>query len=270
MNRVLPIDAHPPSALERLVEHAWFKRPIIALIVLSTVLLGFETLRGLPVSTAEWLFRINRIILGVFVVELALRIAAHRRAFFRDPWSLFDLTIVAAALVLPGNTAQVLRALRILRALRLVSAVPSLRRVVDGLLGAVPGIASITVLLVLLLYVAAVMATLLFRDVSPEHFGHLGVSLFTLFQIMTLEGWPDIARNVMASEPWAWVFFAGYILVATYMVLNLVIGVVVSSIQSRMDAEQPASASETKLAHDVAELRREIAALHAEISRRRD
>ena len=258
-----------PSSLLRLVEHDWFKRAIVVLIVVNAVLLGMETARELPASVLEALFRINRTILGVFVVELVLRIAAHRLAFFRDPWSLFDFVIVAAALISPSGPLQVLRALRILRALRLVSTVPSLRRVVDGLLGAVPGIASVMILLILVLYVTAVMATLLFRDIAPEHFGHLGISLFSLFQIMTLEGWAEIAKEVMAQQRWAWLFFVGYILVATFLVLNLVIGVVVSSIQSRIESETSGSAVvDPELKQEVASLRHEIEKLRESLDRR--
>ena len=257
------------SSLERFVEHETFKRAIILLIVISAIFLGMETIRELPASVLDTLFVINRMILGVFVVELVLRIAAHRLSFFRDPWSLFDFVIVGAALLAPSGPLQVLRALRILRALRLVSAVPSLRRVVDGLLGAVPGIASVLVLLILVLYIAAVMSTLLFRDITPEHFDHLGTSLFSLFQIMTLEGWAEIATDVMAQQSWAWIFFVGYILVATFLVLNLVIGVVVSSIQSRIESEASEDATvDPALKEEVAALRREINKLRESLDRR--
>lgn len=270
MNEAATARADPALPLRRLVESDWFKRTIVALIVLSAVLLGLETVRDLPENVSDDLFLINQAILAVFVFEILARIGAWRLAFFRDPWSWFDLVIVAAALIAPTGPFQVLRALRILRALRLVSTVPSMRRVVDGLLSAVPGIASVMLLLVLMLYVAAVMATLLFRDIAPETFGHLGVSLFSLFQVMTLEGWPDIARNVMAHEPWAWVFFVGYILLATFMVLNLVIGIVVSSIQARIEAEQAdeEAAADQRLIAEIGALRREVEGLRTQLERR--
>lgn len=270
MSEAATIVAPSLSPLQRLVENDWFKRAIIALIVINAIFLGMETSRDLPAEMLDALFRINRMILGVFVIELVLRITAHRLAFFRDPWSLFDLAIVAVALMAPAGPLQVLRAFRVMRALRLVSTVPSLRRVVDGLLHAVPGIGAVMVLLILLLYVASVMATLLFRDVAPEHFGSLGVSLFSLFQIMTLEGWPDIAAEVMASQHWAWVFFVGYILLATFMVLNLLIGIVVSSIQSRIESEKKPqdSAADLTLLDEMSKLRLEISELRKEIERR--
>lgn len=258
------------SALRRLVDAAWFHRAIIVLIVVSAILLGLETVRTLPPALLTAIYTMNRIILGVFVVEIALRMLAYRSAFFRDGWNLFDLAVVVAAVVPPPGPWQTLRALRILRTLRLVSAVPTLRRVVEGLLSALPGLMSIVGLLLLLLYIAAVMATHLYRDISPEHFDDIGNSLFTLFQIMTLEGWPDIARGVMDVQPLAWIFFTGYILVATFMVLNLFIGVVVSAIQSRIADELAAEATgDESLAREVAALRVEIAALRGEITGRR-
>ena len=252
------------SPLQRLVEHGWFRRTIIVLIVVSAILLGMETIRELPASVLDAVFRINRAILGVFVIEIILRIAAHRLSFFRDPWSLFDFAIVGVALISLSGPLQVLRALRILRALRLVSAIPSLRRVVKGLLGAVPGIASVLILLALILYIAAVMATLLFRDVAPEYFDHLGITLFSLFQVMTLEGWSAIATEVMAQESWAWVFFVSYILVATFLVLNLIIGIVVDGIQSQIRSE----ASEQAVVDPA--LKGEVVALRHEFNKLRD
>jgi voltage-gated sodium channel len=257
------------TSLVKLVEHEWFKRSIISLIVINAILLGMETMRDLPEGIFTALFTVNRVILGVFVVELILRILAHRSAFFRDSWSLFDFAIVAAALMAPSGPFQVVRALRILRVLRLVSTVPSLRRVVNGLLDAVPGIGSVLVLLILILYIAGVMATMLFRDVAPDNFGHLGLSLFSLFQIMTLEGWAEIATDIMDEYTWAWMFFIGYILVATFLVLNLVIGVVVSSIQSRIEIEAAErSEDDSELKQELSAVRREIELLRESLERR--
>ena len=254
------------SFLEKLVEHQLFRNSIVVLIALNAVLLGVETTRTISTDALEMIDRLNQMILGVFVIELVLRIWVHRLNFFRDSWSLFDFVIVAASLIVPSGPFQVVRALRILRALRLVSNIPSLRRVVDGLFGAVPGIASVLLLLLLVLYIAGVMATLLFREVAPENFGHLWISLFSLFQIMTLEGWSGIATKVMAVYSWAWIFFIGYILVATFLVLNLVIGVVVSSIQSRIESEHAERAAEhAELVEDDEELKVELQSLRHEI-----
>ena len=260
------------SWLQRIVEDQRFKRTILVLIVVNAILLGLETSRTLSASTMQSIIFANKVILGVFVVELILRIGAYRLNFFRDPWSLFDFAIVSIALVAPSGAFQVVRALRILRAFRLVSTVTSLRRVVEGLLGAIPGIASVLFLLILVLYIAGVMATILFRDVAPDNFGHLGISLFSLFQIMTLEGWADIATSVMKEYQWAWIFFIGYILVATFLVLNLVIGVVVSSIQSRIVSESATSNANEKdiVMQELGEIREELRLIREESRSRKE
>lgn len=270
-NEFTPPGVHAADgALRRLVDAAAFRRSIIVLIVVSAILLGLETVRSLPPGLLDAIHTVNRLILGVFVVEVALRMLAYRSAFFRDGWNLFDLAVVVAAVVPPPGPWQTLRALRILRVLRLVSSVPALRRVVEGLLSALPGLASIIGLMLLLLYIAAVMATHLYRDISPEHFDDIGNSLFTLFQIMTLEGWPDVARTVMEVQPLAWIFFTGFISVATFMVLNLFIGVVVSAIQSRIADELAAEAAgDESLVREVAALRAEIAGLRSDLGGKR-
>ena len=167
------------------------------------------------------------------MIELLLRFFVMRGAFFRDPWRLFDLVVVGIALIPATGALGVLRALRVLRVLRLVSVVPAMRGVVSALLSALPGMGSIVGLMTLVLYVSAVIATELYGTVAPALFGSLGRTLFTLFQIMTVEGWPDIARDIMVQSPYAWLFFVPYLLIATFMVLNLFIAVVVNAMQSQ-------------------------------------
>src|SRR5215218_4118857 len=151
---------------------------------------------------------IDHIMLAIFVVELTARTAVHRLAFFRDPWSIFDFIVVAIALVPASETLSVLRALRVLRVLRLITAVPALRRVVEGLLAALPGMGSIALLIGLIYYVFAVMATKMYGEGTPQLFGTLGDSLFTLFTVMTLEGWVDgVVKPIMEKFPHAWLFF---------------------------------------------------------------
>jgi len=241
----------------------------MTLIVINAFLLGLETVRTLPPNIHSSIVLINHFILGCFVVELGLRLGAYRLGFFRGGWNNFDFLIITASLVLPSGPFQVVRSLRILRAVRLVSTVPSLRRVVEGMLGALPGIGSVLFLLLLVLYVAAVMATVLFRDSMPEDFGHLGLSLFSLFQVMTLEGWAEIAARAMEQYSWAWLFFVSYILIATFLVLNLIIGVVVGSIQSRISVELAEEAQgDERLRQEIAALREEIGSLREALKSR--
>jgi voltage-gated sodium channel len=208
----------------------WF---ITALIVVNAITLGLETSRSAMAAAGPVLIALDHLILSVFVVEIAARIFVHRLAFFRDPWSLFDFFVVAVALAPSTGNLSVLRALRILRVLRLITVVPSLRRVVGGLIAALPGMGSIVALLVLLYYVFSVMATKLFGQSFPEWFGSIGASAYSLFQIMTLESWSmGIVRPVMEQYPYAWAFFVPYIIVTTFAVLNLFIGVVVNAMQA--------------------------------------
>lgn len=260
----------PPAAggLRALLEHRLFDRAILSLIVLNAAGLGLETSPAAVSSLGEWLRWFDRSVLAVFAVELMLRLAVYRGGFFRDPWRVFDFVVVAIALLPGGGAVAVIRALRVLRVLRLVSMVPAMRGVVSALLTALPGMASIIGLMALVLYVSAVMATKLFGSAAPEFFGGLGRSLFTLFQIMTVEGWPDIARGVMAQVPYAWLFFVTYLLIATFMVLNLFIAVVVNAMQAQVteDLKGESEAHTRQILDQVRALRQEVAALHRDRS----
>ena len=189
-------NARPASRLREraraFIESALFEKSITALIVVNAITLGIETSPQIVAVLGDSLYTFDRLVLAVFVVELLLRFFVHRGRFFGDPWRVFDLVVVGIAVVPAGSAFAVLRAVRVLRVLRLVSLVPSMRRVIDALLKALPGMASIVGLLGLVLYVFSVMGTKLFGAVAPEFFGGLGASLFTLFQIMTVEGWPTL------------------------------------------------------------------------------
>ena len=255
-----------PSPRERvrvLIEDVRFERAITALIVANAITLGLETSPAVVARFGDLLHAIDRTALGVFVVELLSRFFVYRRRFFHDPWRVFDFVIVGIAVIPASGAFSVLRALRVLRVLRLVSLVPSMRGVVGALLTALPGMASIVGLMALVLYVSAVLATKLFREIAPEFFGDLGASLFTLFQVMTVEGWPDIARGVMAQSPYAWMFFVAYLLIATFMVLNLFIAVVVNAMQSKVteDLKGEGEAHTRLILDEVRSLRQEIEAL---------
>ena len=220
------------ESLRRLVEDPRTERIITVLILLNAVLLGLETSPTVMAVFGSQIHLLDNILLGIFVLEIAARIAVHRTAFFRDPWSLFDFFVIGIALVPATETFSVFRALRVLRVLRLITTVPALKRVVAGLLGALPGMGSIVLLIGLLYYVFAVMATKLYGADHPALFGSLPVTLFTLFTVMTLEGWVDgVVKPVMQTDPYAWVFFISFIIVCTFMVLNLFIGVVVNAMQ---------------------------------------
>jgi voltage-gated sodium channel len=251
-----------------IVEHRAFQPTVIAVILVNAVTLGLETSPTIVDSAGGLLYAVDRVALAVFVVDIALRLVAYGRRFWNDPWNIFDSLIVAIALIPASGPFSVLRALRVLRVLRLISMVPSMRRVVGGLLAALPGMASIAALLSLILYVAAVLGTNLFSAVAPGSFGNLGTTLFTLFQTMTGEGWPDIAREVMAEVPLAWIFFVAYILVSSFMVLNLFIAVVVSAMEGQVMAEARAQEAEQAVDEQIANrmILEEIKGLRAEVA----
>jgi voltage-gated sodium channel len=251
--------------LGEFVESAAVQRIIIALIIANAITLGLETFPWIVDRAGPWLHAIDRIVLGIFVLELGLKLIAHGVLFFRSAWNVFDLTVVGIALLPASGALSVLRALRVLRVLRLVSAVPRMRFVVESLGRSLPGLGSIGLLLLLFFYIFAVMATRLFSADFPQWFGSLWASMFSLFQIMTLEGWADIAREVMTRMPGAWLFFLAFILLATFTVLNLFIAVIVNAMQ---EPHTPVEHQPVATREDVASLRAELAELRRVLAER--
>lgn len=218
--------------LQQWVESSVFQNAIIAIIVLNAITIGLETEPGVVAATGTLLFRLDRIFLAIFVVELLAKLFVYRGKFWSNGWNVFDFIIVGIALVPASGPFSVLRALRILRAFRLLSQVPSMRRVVTALASAIPGMGSIVLVLMVVFYVSSVMATKLFGPSFPQFFGGVGDSMFSLFQIMTLESWSSgIVRPVLDVYPYAWVFFVPFIVITSFAVLNLFIGVIVDSMQ---------------------------------------
>jgi len=246
-----------------LVESAGFERFIITVIVINAIGLGVETSPGAMAVVGGLVQWLDTIALTIFVIELAIKFFAYRLAFFKSGWNIFDLAIVSVALVPAGAQFSVLRALRILRALRLVSVVPSMRKVIVGLFSAIPSIGTVIVMLLLLFYISAVMATKLFGEAFPDWFGNLGASLYSLFQIMTLESWSmGIVRPVMEEFPYAWAFFVPFILLTSFIVLNLFIGVIVNAMAEA--TEDDAHSEREMIIEQLKGLREEVAALRLE------
>ncbi len=236
---------------------------ITALIVVNGIILGFTTSKTAMAKSGELITMADNFILGIFVVEILTRIWAYGLKFWRDPWSIFDFAVVGISLVPATGNLSILRSFRILRILRLISTIKSMRNVVSGLLRALPGMGSIIMLLVLILYVFSVMATQLYGEKFPDFFGTIGASAFTLFQVMTLEGWPDLSRPVIEAFPWAWAFFVIFILVSSFTILNLFIGIIVEAMQSEHDADIKADKAWTEKEFD--QVIEEIQSLRAEI-----
>lgn len=211
---------------------------ILGVILFNAIILGMETSQTIMASAGSLILLLDTVCLSIFVAEIALKLFARGPAFFRNGWNIFDFVIVGISLVPAAQGLSVLRALRILRLLRVLSVTPSLRRVVEGLMSALPGMGSVFLLMGIIFYIGAVMATKLFGASFPEWFGTIGRSGYSLFQIMTLESWSmGIVRPVMEVYPYAWAFFVPFILVTTFAVVNLVVGLIVNSMQDAHNVE---------------------------------
>lgn len=229
------------SRLQDVLERPIVRNGILVVILFNAILLGLDTSQTVKQATGGLIDVLDTLCLSIFVIEIIAKLIAYRFGFFKQGWNVFDLTIVGIALVPGADGLSVLRALRILRLLRVVSVAPSLRRVVEGFITALPGMGSVFLLMGMIFYVGSVMATKLFGQAFPDWFGTLGLSAYSLFQIMTLESWSmGIVRPVMVQYPYAWAFFVPFIMVTTFAVVNLLVGLIVNSMQDVSSEESNA------------------------------
>lgn len=212
---------------------------ILAIILVNAVILGMETSPSIMANYGGILHWLDNLCLAIFVIELVLKLYAKGWAFFRDPWNIFDFFIIGISLVPASEGLSVLRALRILRVLRALAFAPRLRRTIEGFIAALPGMSSVIVLMAIIFYIGSVIATKLFASAFPEWFGSIGASAYTLFQVMTLESWSmGIVRPVMEVYPYAWVFFVPFILITAFAVVNVLVGLIVNSMQEAHSEEE--------------------------------
>ena len=257
-----------PTNLKSLVESSFFQNFIIGLILFNAITLGLETTEFGKQNSAI-LTKVDFTILAIFTFELTLKLIVYRKDFFKGGWNWFDLIIVLISWMPTSGALSVLRAFRILRVLRLFSVVPQMRRVIGALGHSLPGMASVVGVLGIIFYVSAVLVTKLFgTHPDPnmqEWFSNIGASAYTLFQIMTLESWSmGIVRPTMEIFPWSWMFFVPFIIITSFAVLNLFIGIIVDAMQVMHEEEEkakPQSLSATK--EDVKALQEQIKALSA-------
>lgn len=259
--------------LRTLIDHPWMTRSITALILLNAVTLGMETSDDVMARHGAVLQLVDRCLLSLFTLELVIKLIAYRRDFVKSGWNWFDLIIITISWLPSTGALSVLRALRVLRVLRLLSVVPQMRRVITALGHSIPGMGSVVGVLILVFYIAAVLATKLFGNhPDPDMqawFGDLGASAYTLFQIMTLESWSmGIVRPTMALFPLAWVFFLPFIIITSFAVLNLFIGIIVDAMQMVQQEERAHEPSMTQVTDELAALRDEIRALHKVLDQR--
>jgi voltage-gated sodium channel len=228
--------------IARLVDSAPFTAVVVATIAVNAVVLGLQTYEGLEERWGRTLDALNAICLAVFVVELLVRIAAYWPRpwdFFRSGWNVFDFVVVAAAFV-PGirQNATLLRLARLLRVVRLVRVLPDLRLLLLGVWRSVPPLASIGAVTALIIFVYGMVGWILFADELPEQWGNIGRAMLTLFVMLTLENFPVYMDAAMEVERWAWVYFVSFILVAAFIVLNVLIGIVLNSMEEARELER--------------------------------
>ena len=259
-----PNQAPWKQKIEAFIAYPFIQHTLVAFIIINAVILGMETSPYIMDQIGPVLIALDHGILWVFIAEIVLLIAARGLHFFKDPWAVFDFIVVGIALVPATGSLSVLRALRVLRVLRLINKIESMRRVVSGLLSSLPSLGSVFGLILVIFYVSAVIATNVFGTAFPDWFGNLATSSFTLFQVMTLEGWSDgIARPVMQVFPHAWIFFLIFILIATFVIVNLFIAVIVDSLTSINPAAVDAQNQTKALQFELKALREELSQIKA-------
>lgn len=229
-------EIHPAQAFaRRIVNSRRFEPFMIGLIIFNAVLIGLETVPDFTAHYGAWLHIGNDVILGIFVIEAVLKVSAvapRWRLYFGSGWNLFDLSVIVLSLIpATDDFALVARLVRILRVLRLISAVPQLRLIVATLVRSIPSMGHVVLLMSIIFYIYAVTGFHLFAEDDPEHWGTLGAALLTLFQMVTLEGWVDVMDVAMDANGWSWIFFVSFIMLGTFVVLNLFIAVVINNLE---------------------------------------
>ena len=236
------------NLLKNFIESRFINIFITLVILINAITLGLETSEELVSEIGNMLIYVDKIALSIFVIELLIKLFVYRLSFFKSGWNVFDFTIVTIALIPTSGPLSILRAFRIFRALRLLSMVPSMKKVIQAMFYAIPGIASVGTIIVLIFYISAVLVTNFFGNKFEDWFGSIGESMYSLFQIMTLESWSmGIVRPVMEEYPYAWAFFVPFILVTTFAVLNLFIGIIVDAMQHQTNEDENKSNQNSKL-----------------------
>ncbi len=219
---------------DRLVNKAAFEYTIIALILLNGVFLGLGTSPVLAQQYGDLLHLGNQIVLGVFIVEALLKmiaLAPRVDMYFRDGWNVFDFLVIVFSLIpATGEFAMVARLARLLRVLRLISAIRELRLIVAALVRSIPSVGHVMLLMSIIVYIYAIIGYQLFHEHDPMHWRSLGISVLTLFNIITLEGWTVVMENAMQLHSWAWIYFVSFVIAGTFVVINLFIAIIINNL----------------------------------------
>ncbi len=238
----MPVSVPRGNAAARIVDSAPFTSIVVGTIAVNAVVLGLQTYDELDDRWGSLLLAINAACVAVFIVELCIRIASYWPTplqFFRNGWNIFDFVVIGATFV-PGvqGSSTLLRLLRLLRVVRIVRVLPDLRVLLLGVWRSVPPLASITAVTAMILFVYGMVGWILFADELPEEWGNIGRAMLTLFVMLTLENWPTYMEEAMAVHSWAWIYFVSFILVAAFIVLNVLIGIVLNSMEEARELER--------------------------------
>lgn len=230
------------NRLARIVEAPWFTWTVLTVIIVNAAALGLETYPGVDERWGDQLYVLNELCLAVFVVELALRIGSYLPrpvAFFRDGWNVFDFVVIGAAFV-PGvrESATLLRLVRLARVFRVVRLLPDVRVLLAGVYRSIPPLFSIGLVTAMLLFFYGMIGWSLFHEELPKDWGTIGRSMLTLFVMLTLENFPTYMDAGMEVHPWSWVYFVSFVLIAAFVVINVLIGIVLNSMEEAREAEK--------------------------------
>ncbi len=228
--------------LKIFIEHNYTVNFILAAIIFNSIVLGLLTYPQIHKQYGSFLNLTCNICVIIFSIEIIIKLYVYKKSFFKDPWNIFDFILVAMSWIPTGgifSSFRAFRVLRALRALRLVVRLQRLRIIVQAIIESIPNVGWASVLLLLIFYIFAIMGTTMFQEAFPEFFGTIGKSMFSLFQIMTLESWSmGIARPVIAVFPYAWIYFILFILSSSFIVMNVIVGVVVNAIGELSEKEK--------------------------------
>lgn len=267
------------------VEKTWFQNFILGVILFNSIIMGMQTSKTLEANIGNILTILDYICLGIFIVELLLKFMAYGIKFFASGWNIFDLIIVVISLISGLAFLSVLRTFRVfrvfrslkalkslkgMRSLRMVSGFKHLRIIVEAIGKSIPGIFWSGILMLLIYYMFSLMGTTLFGDAFPDWFGDMGKSMYTLFQVMTLESWSmGISRPVMEVYGWAWIYFVPFVLIASFLIMNVVVGIVVNSISevSALDVKEEIQESAAEGKDERAQLKEEIRLLREQLDK---
>lgn len=253
--------------LQNFIENKLVTNFILAVIILNSIVLGLLTYPNIYKAYGNFLNLTCSMCVIIFTIEIFIKLYVYGKNFFKDGWNNFDFILVAMSWIPTCGVLSSFRAFRVLRALRalrLVTRLERLRIIVQAIIESIPNVAWASVLLILLFYIFAIMGTTIFSNAFPEFFGTIGKSMFSLFQIMTLESWSmGIARPVIAQFPFAWLYFVSFILISSFIVMNVIVGIVVNAIaelsaKAKQEKEEKQIQSSTSLEIEFKKLKEQM------------